>query len=113
LFIEPRQAPDCPGFRGRNSPGRHDHPEVELKFGCRVEDRVGPILPVEPDGWFTSVPGQIPVEEMAALPGPRRYRRRRPADIHEPGGFPRLIGGVVGFHWPDLDEDISVSALLR
>jgi hypothetical protein len=25
----------------------------------------------------------------------------------------RLIGGGVGFHWPDLDEDISVSALLR
>lgn len=25
----------------------------------------------------------------------------------------RLIGGGIGIHWPDLDEDISVSALLR
>jgi hypothetical protein len=25
----------------------------------------------------------------------------------------RLIGGGIGLHWPDLDEDISVEALLR
>jgi hypothetical protein len=25
----------------------------------------------------------------------------------------RLIGNGVGIHWPDLDEDISVSALLK
>ena len=25
----------------------------------------------------------------------------------------RLIGGGIGIHWPDLDEDISVEALLR
>ena len=25
----------------------------------------------------------------------------------------RLIGNGVGIHWPDLDEDISVSALLE
>lgn len=25
----------------------------------------------------------------------------------------RLIGGGIGIHWPDLDEDISVSALLK
>lgn len=25
----------------------------------------------------------------------------------------RLIGKGVGIHWPDLDEDISVSALLK
>lgn len=25
----------------------------------------------------------------------------------------RLIGNGVGLHWPDLDEDISVEALLR
>ena len=25
----------------------------------------------------------------------------------------RLIGGGEGVHWPDLDEDISVSTLLR
>jgi hypothetical protein len=25
----------------------------------------------------------------------------------------RLIGGGQGIHWPDLDEDISVSTLLR
>lgn len=25
----------------------------------------------------------------------------------------RLIGGGIGIHWPDLDEDISVKALLR
>lgn len=24
----------------------------------------------------------------------------------------RLIGGGIGIHWPDLDEDISVEALL-
>jgi hypothetical protein len=24
----------------------------------------------------------------------------------------RLIGGGVGIHWPDLDEDLSVAALL-
>jgi hypothetical protein len=24
----------------------------------------------------------------------------------------RLIGGGVGFHWPDIDEDISVEGLL-
>jgi hypothetical protein len=25
----------------------------------------------------------------------------------------RFIGGGVGIHWPDLDEDVSVSALLK
>ncbi len=25
----------------------------------------------------------------------------------------RLIGGGVGVHWPDLDEDVSVAGLLR
>jgi hypothetical protein len=25
----------------------------------------------------------------------------------------RFIGGGIGIHWPDLDEDISVSALLK
>jgi hypothetical protein len=25
----------------------------------------------------------------------------------------RLIGSGIGIHWPDLDEDISVSALLK
>lgn len=25
----------------------------------------------------------------------------------------RLIGGGVGIHWPDVDEDISVETLLR
>ena len=25
----------------------------------------------------------------------------------------RLIGGGVGLHWPDIDEDISVESLLR
>jgi predicted metalloprotease len=25
----------------------------------------------------------------------------------------RLIGGGVGIHWPDLDEDISIESLLR
>jgi hypothetical protein len=25
----------------------------------------------------------------------------------------RLIGGGVGIHWPDVDEDISVKGLLR
>jgi hypothetical protein len=25
----------------------------------------------------------------------------------------RLIGGGVGIHWPDIDEDISVKGLLR
>jgi hypothetical protein len=25
----------------------------------------------------------------------------------------RLIGGGVGIHWPDLDEDVSVPGLLR
>lgn len=25
----------------------------------------------------------------------------------------RLIGGGVGIHWPELDEDLSVSALLE
>ena len=25
----------------------------------------------------------------------------------------RLIGGGVGIHWPDLDEDISIEGLLR
>ena len=25
----------------------------------------------------------------------------------------RLIGKGIGIHWPDLDEDISVSALLK
>lgn len=25
----------------------------------------------------------------------------------------RLIGGGIGMHWPDLDEDISVSSLLE
>jgi hypothetical protein len=25
----------------------------------------------------------------------------------------RLIGGGVGMHWPDLEEDISVASLLR
>jgi hypothetical protein len=25
----------------------------------------------------------------------------------------RFIGGGIGIHWPDLDEDIAVSALLK
>jgi hypothetical protein len=25
----------------------------------------------------------------------------------------RLIGGGIGIHWPDLDEDIAVKALLK
>ena len=25
----------------------------------------------------------------------------------------RLIGGGVGIHWPELDEDVSVASLLR
>jgi hypothetical protein len=25
----------------------------------------------------------------------------------------RLIGGGIGIHWPDLDEDVSVPGLLR
>jgi hypothetical protein len=25
----------------------------------------------------------------------------------------RLIGSGIGIHWPDLDEDISVAALLK
>jgi hypothetical protein len=25
----------------------------------------------------------------------------------------RLIGGGVGIHWPDIDEDVSVSGLIR
>jgi len=24
----------------------------------------------------------------------------------------RLIGGGIGFHWPDIDEDISIESLL-
>ncbi len=25
----------------------------------------------------------------------------------------RLIGGGIGIHWPDVDEDISIASLLR
>ncbi|MCK7476219.1 MAG: DUF2442 domain-containing protein [Candidatus Moduliflexus flocculans] len=25
----------------------------------------------------------------------------------------RLIGGGIGIHWPDIDEDVSVPALLK
>lgn len=38
-----------------------------------------------------------------------RLKKARPAQRENC----RLIGGGVGIHWPDLDEDISVKALLR
>ncbi|MBP1661462.1 MAG: hypothetical protein H6P95_2654 [Candidatus Aminicenantes bacterium] len=38
-----------------------------------------------------------------------RLKKARPADRENC----RLIGGGVGIHWPALDEDISVKALLR
>lgn len=45
----------------------------------------------------------VPLEWFPALrdAAPRQRARRQ------------LIGGGVGIHWPDLDEDISVEGLLR
>jgi hypothetical protein len=40
------------------------------------------------------------------------YPRLREASPKERRNW-RLIGRGVGIHWPDLDEDISVSALLK
>jgi hypothetical protein len=38
-----------------------------------------------------------------------RLKKARPAERENC----RLIGGGIGIHWPDLDEDISVPGLLR
>jgi hypothetical protein len=51
------------------------------------------------DGRIISVPlGWLP-RLRDALPGQRDNWR--------------FIGGGVGIHWPDIDEDISVSALMK
>ena len=39
------------------------------------------------------------------------FPRLRDASAEQRGRW-RLIGGGVGVHWPDLDEDISVAELL-
>jgi len=36
-----------------------------------------------------------------------------PRQITRPTKNWRLIGGGIGIHWPDLEGDISVSALLK
>ncbi len=40
------------------------------------------------------------------------FPRLRDATAGERGNW-RLIGGGQGVHWPDIDEDIAVSTLLR
>ncbi len=40
------------------------------------------------------------------------FPRRREATAEQRGNW-RLIGGGQGVHWPDIDEDIAVSTLLR
>ena len=40
--------------------------------------------------------------------GIHAWLKRRPAN----DGIGRLIGSGIGVHWPDIDEDISVEALL-
>ena len=39
------------------------------------------------------------------------FPRLENADEQQRGNW-RLIGGGVGIHWPDVDEDISVESLL-
>lgn len=39
------------------------------------------------------------------------FPRLRGAAPEQRGNY-RLVGGGVGLHWPDLDEDISVAGLL-
>jgi hypothetical protein len=39
------------------------------------------------------------------------FPRLRAASIEQRAQY-RLIGGGIGIHWPDLDEDISVEGLL-
>ena len=40
------------------------------------------------------------------------FPRLRDATVAQRANW-RLIGGGQGIHWPDLDEDIAVSTLLR
>ncbi len=40
------------------------------------------------------------------------FPRLRDATEEQRGNW-RLIGGGVGIHWPDIDEDLSVEGLLR
>lgn len=39
------------------------------------------------------------------------FPRLRDANLDQQNNW-RLIGGGIGIHWPDLDEDISVAGLL-
>ena len=40
------------------------------------------------------------------------FPRLRDATVEQRANW-RLIGGGQGIHWPDIDEDIAVSTLLR
>jgi len=40
------------------------------------------------------------------------FPRLRDATLEQRGNW-RLVGGGEGIHWPDVDEHISVSSLLR
>lgn len=42
----------------------------------------------------------------------RWFPRLQKASLAERENW-RLIGGGIGIHWPDLDEDVSVAALLK
>ncbi len=66
---------------------------VDVRFGA---DRMDVLLK---DGREISIP-------LEWVPKLRKAMRRQRANW-------RLIGGGVGIHWEDLDEDLSVAGMLK
>ena len=61
-------------------------------------------------GFSSIVSGGNPYD-VSAYTGVSLWARSRTATPAQRGNW-RLIGGGIGIHWPDLDEDLSVASLL-
>ena len=65
------------------------------------------------DVTVTSEAPRIVLADARELAAPLEwFPRLRDATVAQRANW-RLIGGGQGIHWPDLDEDIAVSTLLR
>jgi hypothetical protein len=56
---------------------------------------------------------QVTLSDGRVISAPLAWSPRLLAATPEQRQNWRLIGGGVGIHWPDIDEDISVRGLLR
>lgn len=54
----------------------------------------------------------VELEDGRCLSVPVEWFTRLRAGTDEQRAHYRMIGGGVGIHWPDLDEDLSVAPLL-